>query len=454
MGRLLLSLGVALAVGAATPRAQDWRAAGLASFDAAWQTVNDTFYDPSFGGLDWAAVRDELRPRAASAKSPDEVRGVIREMLARLKRSHFALLSATSPTDALPGPVRVPIDVRVLNAGVVITRVTAPSAARAGLQPGQILLGIDGRRIEDLTASIELPDGRVRSAEIWRRVFRALHGPDRSEAALRIRESGGRERDVKAPREPGGGEVVTLGNLPPLEVRFSATEHRTPRGSRVAVIAFSIWMTPVGDRFDGAIDRWRDASGIVIDLRGNPGGLALMMNGVAGHFFDTPALLGIMQTRQARLEFKANPRRSTADGHAVEPFAGRVAILVDELTASASETFAAGMQSQRRARVFGAQTMGQALPASTRRLPNGDVLMHAVGDFVTSTGRSVEGDGVIPDEPVGVTPAVLAAGRDPVLEAALAWFDRSPLPPRGLVAMLQTPARPALPSAFVGRTRP
>jgi hypothetical protein len=100
---------------------------------------------------------------------------------------------------------------------------------------------------------------------------------------------------------------------------------------------------------------------------------------------------------------------------------------VDELTASASETFAAGMQSLKRARVFGAQTMGQALPASTRRLPNGDVLMHAVGDFVTATGQSVEGDGVIPDEAVPIAPAALAAGRDPVLEAALAWIDRRPL---------------------------
>ena len=48
--------------------------------------------------------------------------------------------------------------------------------------------------------------------------------------------------------------------------------------------------------------------------------------------------------------------------------------------------------------MFGRQTMGQALPAMTKRLPNGDVLMYAIGDFVTSTGQRLEGEGVIPDE--------------------------------------------------------
>jgi hypothetical protein len=161
-----------------------------------------------------------------------------------------------------------------------------------------------------------------------------------------------------------------------------------------------------------------------------------------------------MQTRQAQLAFRANPQLSTPDGRRVSPYSGPLAILVDELTASASETFAGGMQSLGRARVFGAQTMGQALPASTRRLSNGDVLMHAVGDFVTSTGRSVEGEGVLPDEPVSIGREALAAGRDPVLEAALAWIDTRHLPRRPLVAMLQTPASHALPSAFAGRFRP
>ena len=75
----------------------------------------------------------------------------------------------------------------------------------------------------------------------------------------------------------------------------------------------------------------------------------------------------------------------------MEPFDGPVAILVDRLTASASECFAGGLQSLGRVRVFGETSMGQALPALFDRLPNGDVFIHAWGDFVTGAGPSVGG---------------------------------------------------------------
>jgi carboxyl-terminal processing protease len=182
-------------------------------------------------------------------------------------------------------------------------------------------------------------------------------------------------------------------------------------------------MTTVATPFAEAVDKYRDSAGFIVDLRGNPGGLADMIRGIAGHFLPTPELLGRAHMRRAELEFRANPRRSTADGRRVEPFSGPMAILVDELTASASECFAGGLQSLGRARVFGAQSMGQALPASTLRLPSDDVLMFAVGDFVTSTGKKLEGAGVLPDVPVAISPQALAEGRDPVLDAALAWID-------------------------------
>ena len=68
--------------------------------------------------------------------------------------------------------------------------------------------------------------------------------------------------------------------------------------------------------------------------------------------------------------------------------------------------------------------MGQALPALFDRLPNGDVLIHAWGDFVTGTGVRIEGRGIVPDEPVALTRAALLAGHDATLESALAWIDR------------------------------
>ena len=130
-----------------------------------------------------------------------------------------------------------------------------------------------------------------------------------------------------------------------------------------------------------------------------------------------------MKTRDAELRFAANPRLVNAAGARVEPYAGPVAILVDAMTGSASECFAGGMQALGRARVFGQTSMGQALPAFFAKLPNGDVLIHATGDFVTGDGTRLEGRGVIPDVPIALVRSELLAGRDTTLEAALKWID-------------------------------
>ena len=420
-GRAGAFLAIALALIPA-PAAQSWRGPALASFDEVWTTINETFYDPTFGGLDWAAVGRELRPKVEAAASPEEARAVIRDLLARLKRSHFVLLSGSS-ADALPGPAVIPADIRITTEGALVTRVTDAAATTAGLAAGQMLIAIDGRDVADLIARAEGSDPRTKNLDAWRRVNQALHGADGSIAALRVRGIDAKTGELNVARSLGSGEVVTLGNLPPLRVEFLSRELQTPAGKRAGLIAFSVWMTAIGDRFEQAIDRFRQHDGLVIDLRGNPGGLAGMMGAISGHVIAERLLLGTMRTRQANLEFRVNPRLATSDGRRVQVYAGPVALLVDELTGSTSETFAGALQSLGRARVLGRPTMGQALPALTKQLSNGDVLLHAIGDFVTSTGKSLEGDGVIPDVAVPLSPKALAEGRDETLEAALRWFD-------------------------------
>jgi carboxyl-terminal processing protease len=403
---------------------QDWRGLALATFDDVWETVRTTYYDPSFGGLDWEAVRREVRPRVEAAPTADQARDEMRAMLGRLGQSHFAILTGAPPTQPT-GTASPSIELRILDQAVVITEVLSQSgAARVGLAPGDRVLAIDGMAVESWQpASTDVSDARARSFRWWRAVSDALLGSVDRPVPLRIRRDPGPDRDVLVPREEQPGELVTLGNLPPLRVRTTARRSETPARRTVGVIRFNVWLPAVAAPFALAIDTYRAADGLVIDLRGNPGGLAEMMRGIAGHVLSEPALLGRLKMRDAELEFRANPRRSTPDGRSVEPFSGPVAIVIDELTGSSSECFAGALQSLGRARVFGTTSMGQALPASTRHLPNGDVLLHVVGDFVTSTGRRLEGAGVTPDEEVRVTVSSLVRGSDPPLEAALRWID-------------------------------
>jgi carboxyl-terminal processing protease len=196
----------------------------------------------------------------------------------------------------------------------------------------------------------------------------------------------------------------------------------------IGVIRFNIWLVPLAEPFGQAVDALRDCRGMIVDLRGNPGGVGAMVMGLGGHFLDRQEALGIMRTRETVLRFVANPRWVGSAGQPVEPFAGALAILIDRLSVSTSEIFAAGMQTVGRARLFGETTAGQALPAVLTRLPNGDVLMHVIADFTAPDGTRIEGRGAVPDVATPLTRAALLAGQDPAFDAAVRWIAERPAP--------------------------
>jgi carboxyl-terminal processing protease len=287
-----------------------------------------------------------------------------------------------------------------------------------------VVVAIGGKPVSELITRLqEAPDPRVRGLEAWRAIQSRLRGAEGSTVEVTFEDAGGAHVPRTLTRQQDQGQPVTVGNLPTMYVHVTDETRKTPRGRTVGLVGFSVWMAAVDAPFQRAIDRHRAADGIVVDLRGNPGGLAGMIMGIAGHFVGERTPIGVMKTRDNELKFTVNPRIVSADGQRVEPYSGPVAILVDGLTGSASECFTGGMQSLKRVRVFGETSMGAALPSQFEKLPNGDVFIHATGDFVTADGTRLEGRGVIPEQQVPLTRADLLAGRDAPLDAALAWID-------------------------------
>ena len=68
----------------------------LATFDEIWNTVEQSDVERDHGGVDWVAVKEELRPKAMNATSREELRWFLQDMLSRLKRSHFGIIPAES----------------------------------------------------------------------------------------------------------------------------------------------------------------------------------------------------------------------------------------------------------------------------------------------------------------------------------------------------------------------
>jgi carboxyl-terminal processing protease len=418
---LVLTAASVVALSAQAPEA-------AATFDKVWTVIRDTHFDPSFDRTTWDRAREELRPKAIAAKTPGELRAVLRDLLGRLGLSHFAVIpgSPDSPVDRTDLSAQPGFDVRLIDKQLLVTSVDPDgAAASAGVRPGWIVDAIDGVPMARTLASIA--DGtpeRIAQLEAWRLSLARLRGPSGSTLDVTFIDGDGKSTAKSIARAADDGEPVHVGSLPTMYVRVRSMPMDTPGGGKAGVIAFNVWMAAVDARFQQAMDRFRTADGIVIDLRGNPGGLAAMIMGLSGHFLSERVTLGVMKTKDSELRFVANPRLVDAAGMRVEPFRGPVAVLIDGLSASASECFAGGLQSLGRARVFGQPSMGQALPALFDTLPNGDVLIHAWGDFVTGSGVRLEGRGVMPDEVVPTTRADLLAGRDRPLESALAWIGR------------------------------
>lgn len=408
----------------------------VATFDTAWTVIRRTYYDSTFRGLDWNAVRAELRPRAGAARTVGELRATLGAMLARMGESHFGLIpsevvAATArdrdDDDAGATPGDVGIEIRVVDRAALVWRVDSAGPAFAtGVRTGWILESVGDFRV---APSIALAAGvsgeRDRAAAmrlVGSRAEARLHGDPGSTVKARFRDRLGYTVHVRMVRRREPGTISRFGNLPAFNVTLARSRLPSARGC-VGYVRFNIWLTPINPPLDSAMQELADCRGIILDLRGNPGGIAGLSMGVAGYFIDSVVPLGILKTRGNELRLVTNPRRVSLSGRSFRVYDGPLAILVDAQSVSTSEIFAGGMQYLKRARVFGESTPGQALPASLTRLPNNDVLMHVFSDYTLPDGTRLEVRGVIPDQVEPIRRSDLLAGRDAALAAAVTWIE-------------------------------
>jgi carboxyl-terminal processing protease len=393
----------------------------IESFERVWKTVHETHWDPKFGGVDWQAVHDELRPAVERAQTMSEARQAMSDMLGRLHQSHFAII----PVDVYEnvddksggGEGRTGIDVRVVNGQALVTAVDENSpAAKAGVRTGWQILQVDDKDVAPLIESISqsFSDSTLRELMLVRALSARLSRDLGDTVRVRFRDGGGKTVDLKLAEAAPRGARTEFGLLP---TQYVWVESRKLKGN-VGYIAFNMFLDPARlmPVFEAAIKGFQQAEGVIVDLRGNPGGIGIMAMGLAGWFIDKPGQqLGTMVTRQTPLKFVVNPRLPT--------FRGRVAILVDGASASTSEIFAGGMQDLKRARVFGTRTAGAALPSFIDQLPNGDGFQCATANYISEGGKTLEGIGVTPDVMAPPVRELLLAGRDAAIESALHWIQ-------------------------------
>jgi len=385
----------------------------LASFESVWRTIRDKHWETKPGGLDWEAIHAEYRPRVEAATSTEAARAIMREMIGRLKQTHFAIfpaavyqvLDADGGGDGWPG-----FDVRVLDGRLIVTEVRQP---QSNIKTGWEVLKSNGTDLAPLVTKLQA-DPAIHELQLERAVTARLSGQVGATRSMVFADQNNARVLLDVKLQQPRGELSGFGNLPPQPVWFESKKL-----GNTGYIRFNIFLDLVHimQQFGDAVQQCAHCDGMIIDLRGNPGGIGAMAMGMAGWLVkQTGERLGVMHMRGATLNFFINPR--------AEAFEGSVAILVDGSSASTSEIFAGGLKDLGRARIFGTRTAAAALPSVITRLPNGDGFQYAVANYISQGGKPLEGNGVVPDVEVKLSREALLAGHDTVLDAALDWIGK------------------------------
>jgi carboxyl-terminal processing protease len=286
------------------------------------------------------------------------------------------------------------------NGQPIIVNTIAGSPARAsGLQPGDVILQVEGKPVSGLPMD---------------RLLALIRGPVGQSIRL---------------------TVSRKGESKPLTVSVSRARVDVPDvswhllpGTPIAHVAIQSFGKQADDQLRAALKEAHDrgAQALVLDVRGNSGGLKDEAVAVTSEFLTEG---DVFIEQNARGERKAIPVKPGGIAPDIP-----VCVLIDEATASSAEIFAGALQDYGRGRLVGGKTFGTGTVLEPFLLSNGSAVLLAVAEWLTPKGRQIWHHGITPDIPVpqprdslllspesegGLTTQALAASQDKQLLKAI-----------------------------------
>jgi carboxyl-terminal processing protease len=446
--------------------------------DEAWTAVREHYFDGSFNGFDWDAVRRRVVAQASKARSQTDLYWtVINPMLQLLETSHLA---AQPPGRAsAPGPrmeVMEPSWGRCL--GVTITYGRRPilsrvltvqpdtTLARLGLRVGWRYLGVDELNSETVARFIALDgseaDFALRSfsgadaaalREGWQQLVVLRERDKRPTDELNFEKLGIRLTEGSFATAPMvadvavGSQALRMG-LVPGQTIVSISDKLLDNGRRFLSgraayedgrsvdFATAYKCTPTDNlnhrsaelRKRTLIVRFEEYDAGLADWLANeistqkPASLILdLRNNRGGSVEEMRKVLGLLVEPGTVIGF-VRSRGSNEPLRVIQQgtrFDGPITVLIGLATASAAEVTALALRVHRAAPILGNRSAGEAVISNSFRLSDGGTLQIATADFLGADRQRIEGVGVAPDVTVLSSSAQLAAGYDSVLESAL-----------------------------------
>ncbi len=246
----------------------------------------------------------------------------------------------------------------------VVSPIDGTPAAEAGIQAGDKIIKVDGELTKDM--------------ELWEAV-KKMRGPKGTEVTLTIyREGESEPKDYTLVRDTIPIESVRSALLQPGYgfVRITNFREKTTADLTTALEALESGPVPL--------------KGLILDLRGNPGGLLDQAVSVADLFLEKGIIVSIKgRNEQDQRVFSALPNKVKRDYPMV--------VLINNGSASASEIVAGALQDHKRALILGTTSFGKGSVQNVEALQDGYGLKLTIARYYTPSGRSIQAQGITPD---------------------------------------------------------
>jgi carboxyl-terminal processing protease len=318
--------------------------------------------------------------------------GAINGMLRTLGDDHTVLLSpeyAAIFSEDLSGSFEgIGALVRMREDGklVIVEPFREQPAEHAGLWAGDVVLAVDGVTLQGLTLY---------------EAIALIRGPKGTEVRLTIEREGVEQPfDVQVER---------------ARVEIPVVESKILEGN-IAYISLFEFSEPAPARFRKALQELltQEPCGLILDLRGNPGGYLDIAISIGSEFIGDGLIVRVRSKDDQEVQHPTKGNGVALDIPLV--------VLVDGGTASASEIVAGALQDHKRAVLIGEQTFGKGTVQVGYNLSDGAELRVTISHWFTPDGRAIEKEGLTPDIAVEITEADKEAGRDPQLTRATEYM--------------------------------
>lgn len=384
----LLCGGLSLVAAEMTP-SERYAAKAL---DEVWREVAANHFRADFDALYRKSVYEKFRPQILASPDRAALIANLNKMLAAIGDSHLRVfgpvrderMKAVLPVEK-PGKTQDPVDpgFSIIDDGerLRVRNVIADSEpCKKGIRPGDVVLNIEG---------MDFPAGRDDGFPPRGMLARALltRGGEGSFCAVKLRSADGTVRDFKLIRSCRGGRYFQVANLPRQPMNYEVWRLDEHTG----YLRFDLFVPEVVKRFRKDLRKGslEGVSQLIIDLRGNPGGILLSAEWLGSWCLPEKTPFGELEKSGVRLTPVSEPQPNG--------FRGKLVVLVDGETLSTGELFAAAVQDAKAGIIVGTKTPGKCLPSLFFNLACGLRLQTISGSVRRPSGKMLEGIGVTPD---------------------------------------------------------